>query len=102
MQNDEIRGFLGKIDAFLAKVPGGAKGKFEIKIFGKSALLLAGLKDSLGTKDIDLLRVESLREASGQAAVAQLESEFGRERIKVNGYYLEFVDPSFAFLPPMH
>jgi hypothetical protein len=101
MQKNEILQFLLRIDAHLrneclAQLNGR---KFELKIFGKSALLLAGLSDSLGTVDIDLLKVEGEAPQVNNEIMASLETEFGRRKVKVNGYFLEFVSPSFVTLP---
>ena len=91
MEKNEIIEFLRKIDTHLAGE------KFELKIIGKSALLLAGLKDTVGTVDIDSLSVEGT--AHDQKNVRSLEAEFGRAKVTVNGYYLEFVPHAIVFLP---
>lgn len=101
MQRDEVVEFLGRIDAHLRAIFKDQLGgkKFELRIFGKSALLLAGLIDSIGTVDIDLLRVE--RQTSPEVSkevILSLKDEFGKSRLAVNGYYLEFVEPAIVFL----
>jgi hypothetical protein len=101
MQKDEIAEFLGRIDAHLkAKFKVRlTKKKFELKIFGKSALLLAGLIDSIGTNDIDLLKIDGQHSPeANQEIILSLEAEFGVSRVRVNEYYLEFVLPAFVFL----
>ncbi len=102
MQRDEILEFIERVDAHLAKKRGIELGgeKFALKIFGKSALLLAGLTDTLGTKDIDLLRIESGSASKYANITKELEKEFGRANVVVHDFYLEFVAPSFAFIPP--
>jgi hypothetical protein len=100
MQKDDILEFLGKIDAHLqTKFPKRLSDgdKLSLRIFGKSALMLAGLQDSVGTVDIDILKVETL--ATDALAIDSLSAEFGRERKKVHGYYLEFVQEAMVFLP---
>jgi hypothetical protein len=59
MQRDEVVEFLSKIDSYITnKLKPLTEGKqFELKIIGKSALLLAGLTDSIGTVDIDSLHL---------------------------------------------
>jgi hypothetical protein len=100
MQKNDILSFLQEVNAYMAKSCAHLlKGsEYELNIIGKSALLLAGLSDSLGTKDVDLLRVEKLpgnkKEISGV-----LEKEFGRNNIAAYGFYLEFVSSNFALLP---
>lgn len=101
MQRNDILTFLQKIDTHLhTKCRTQLKGrKFELNIFGKSALLLAGLTDSFGTKDIDLLKVEGQISSENQEVIAQLEKEFGRSKVSIHGYYLEFVSSSMVLLP---
>lgn len=101
MQKDEVFEFLGKIDEFLhanhATRLGGKP--FELKIFGKSALLLAGLVDSVRTNDIDILQVDGQHSSDANKEIVKgLTEEFGRSRTKVHGYYLEFVSPAIVFL----
>lgn len=101
MQKDEVLEFLGKIDAFLYEhYASRLDGKpFELKIFGKSALLLAGLVDSVGTNDIDILQVDGQHSPGANKEIVKgLTEEFGRTRTKVHGYYLEFVSPAIVFL----
>jgi hypothetical protein len=102
VQKDEILEFLGKIDSYLERNWGEGLGpaKLELRIFGKSALLLGGLKDAIGTTDIDLLRVESDVAASYPEIIASLEKEFGKTKLAINGYYLEFVKAAFVMLAP--
>ncbi len=56
MQKNEILEFIQKIDNEVHKKFSGQlnKNEFERKIFGKSALILSGLHDSIGTKNIAL------------------------------------------------
>lgn len=83
MQKNEIFELLEKIDAHLEKAWKEALGgnRIPLRIFGKSALLLAGLQDSTGTADIDLLRVESRTSANEPEIIAGLEREFGKSRL---------------------
>lgn len=101
MQKNEIEEFLNRIDSFLGKTYENKFGgeKFELRIFGKSALLLAGLTDSVGTIDIDLLQVESGTPLQSQLEIKTLlEAEFNRQRQKLNNYYLEFVSEAIVML----
>lgn len=102
MQKDEVFEFLGKIDAFLGEDGSDLlNGKpFELKIFGKSALLLAGLSDSVGTKDMDVLKIEGYESSANKEIISKLEAEFGKSKFVVHGYFLEFVGASIIFLPP--
>jgi hypothetical protein len=90
---NEIIEFLSRIDKHVAR-------PFELKLIGKSALILAGLEDSVGTADIDSLRVDGdeLPEAD-KRVIAELESEFGRAKLAANGYFLQFVSEAIVFLP---
>lgn len=104
MQKNEVIEFLNKIDRYvsgnLAASLGGEK--FELKIIGKSALLISGLKDSVGTVDIDMLGIDGHTEQdSPNDIVENLTLQFGRSRIAVNSYYLEFVPPALVFLPQL-
>jgi hypothetical protein len=69
-------------------------------VIGKSALILGGLDDAVGTVDIDSLCVDSrdLPEAD-RRIIDALKKVFGREKFKENGYYLEFVSEAIVFLP---
>jgi hypothetical protein len=101
VQRDEVVGFLKKIDQHIGKnlqsVTGGQK--FELKIIGKSALLLAGLSDSVGTVDIDSLGVEGrTSDQEVQNVIDHLLDEYGKAKLSTNGFYLEFVAPAFVFL----
>jgi hypothetical protein len=101
MQKDEVIEFLEKIDRHMIKnqdlFPRGAK--FDFKIIGKSALLLAGLIDTAGTVDIDSLGLEAkTSDMVAQNTIDLLLKEFGRPRQMINGYYLEFVSPAIVFL----
>jgi hypothetical protein len=60
MQKNDVIEFLEKIDLHMSKNPKSfIKGaKFDFKIIGKSALLLAGLIDTAGTVDIDSLGLD--------------------------------------------
>jgi hypothetical protein len=100
LQRAEVLEFLGKIDHHLGKHRPAVSEKFELKIIGKSALLLAGLTDTVGTVDIDSLGVEGKHlDGATQATIDQLLKEFGRSRQAIHGYYLEFVSPAIVFLP---
>ncbi len=100
MLKDEILDFLNKIDQHLVKHVDTRSGKFEFKIIGKSALLLAGLIDSIGTVDIDSLTIEGAVVSEKDAEVIKvLQNEFGRANITVHGHYIEFVSSSIVFLP---
>lgn len=98
MQKDDILEVLQEIDTYLKEKQGSriSGEKLELKILGKSALLLAGLSDSLGTGDIDLVRITA--SSPNKEWVATLEKEFGRPSVLIRGYYLEFISPTFAFL----
>lgn len=100
MQKEEIFEFLGSIDAHLKKTLQARREaqKFELKIVGKSALLLADMKDSIGTKDIDFLKVEGQINPKAKEVSSNLEAEFGISRISVHGYFLQFVSDSIIFL----
>ena len=103
MQKSEILDFLEKINSHLCTefpvfVSEGRR--VALKIFGKSALMLAGLQDSVGTVDIDILKVEGqMRQEADLLAIESLKTEFGKSRIYVHGYYLEFVPEAIVFLP---
>ena len=58
MQKSEVIEFLEKIDAHITQKHAVdlANAKFEVKIIGKCALLLAGMTDPVGTVDLDSLR----------------------------------------------
>jgi hypothetical protein len=102
MQRDEILGFLKRIDRHLhAKLqPILAGYRFELNIIGKSALILAGLTDSIGTVDIDSLAIGGHPPSERDIQVSEsILSEFGRANLAVNGYYLEFVSEGIVFLP---
>lgn len=99
MQRDEVIEFLAKIDHHiginLKSIRAGET--LELRIIGKSALLLAGLTDSIGTVDVDALSIEG-RFPGGPEIKKELLDQFGRSKLKVNGYYLEFVDAAMVFL----
>jgi hypothetical protein len=100
MQRDEVFEFLAKIDQHLGNHRTAPTEKFELKIIGKSALLLAGLVDTVGTVDIDSLGVEGKqRDQATQVRIDLLLKEFGRIKQTIHGYYLEFVSPAIVFLP---
>jgi hypothetical protein len=103
MQRSEVLEFLAKINSYLGSGFSGQLGDtrgFGLKIFGKSALMLAGLQDSVGTVDIDILVVQGqLQRESNELVMEGLKKEFGRARIQVHGYYLEFVLDAVVFLP---
>jgi hypothetical protein len=102
MQKNDVIEFLNKIDCYIKdKLSHNLNGKrFELKIIGKSALLIAGLSDPVGTVDIDTLSVDNHTEPNlDKLVVDRLKEEFGRSRIAVNSYYLEFVPQGLVFLP---
>ncbi|MGK5083376.1 hypothetical protein WDW37_08715 [Bdellovibrionota bacterium FG-1] len=102
MQKNEIVGFLGRMNEHLTEKFGSllVKTKFELKIIGKSALLIGGMTDTVGTADIDSLVVQGKHKpADNKKIVENLLAEFGSEKILINGYYLQFVAPAFVFLP---
>lgn len=102
MQKSEILEFLEKIDSHLEKNFASelASKKFPLQIIGKGALLLAGMKDPVGTVDLDSLEIESKSGDSTLKNVAtDLLAAFGRKQQIVHGYYLEFVGEAMVFLP---
>jgi hypothetical protein len=102
MLKNEIAEFLLKIDEHINKHFSSKDNKeiFKLNIIGKSALLLSGLTDSSGTSDIDSLKIESEISSPQQTKItSSLEQEFGKSRIKVHGYYIEFVSSSIVLLP---
>ena len=102
MLKNEVTDFLGVIDKHITKhLPAPAsENKFELRIIGKCALLLAGLFDSVGTIDIDALRAEGeTPSVAHQSIIENLGKDFGKSKLMVNGYYLEFVNSNIVFLP---
>ena len=102
MQRSEVIEFLDKIDRHTAKNYRTLLGqaKFELRIIGKCALVLAGMVDSVGTVDLDSLRVEGgVSLEVNQDIVDGLLAEVGKPRQMIHGYYLDFVAPAMVFLP---
>lgn len=101
MHKNDIQEFIARMDAHLAATANAQppKSKFRLNIIGKSALVLAGVTDSTGTVDVDSLAVDGESPESESMIAADLLSEFGRAKLKINGYYLDFVPNAFVFLP---
>jgi len=101
MQKAEILELLSKVNAHLARKwqPELAGRKMSLHMFGKSALLLAGLEDSVGTVDIDLLKVKGNTQDIEPRIENDLAKEFGKSQIMIHGYYLEFVGAGIPLLP---
>ena len=89
MQKAEILELLSKVNAHLARKwqPELAGRKMSLHMFGKSALLLAGLEDSVGTVDIDLLKVKGNTQDIEPRIENDLAKEFGKSQIMIHGYY---------------
>lgn len=95
MQKDDVLRLLGDIDRELE-----GKARLSLKVVGKCALLLSGMKDDIGTIDLDVVDREGLFSDQDHADfMHELKKKYGRESQLVNGYYLEFVDEGILFLP---
>jgi phosphoribosylamine-glycine ligase len=89
MQKNEVIQFLNKIDAhIIANLKAlTSEQPFELKIIGKSALLLTGLTDSIGTVDIDSLGIDGQPPSIGYGKILEnLKEEFGRAKLTLNDY----------------
>lgn len=73
----------------------------EVKILGFTALCLNGLPDR-GTKDLDMLEIDTVHDATLAKVVPFLLEEFGKKSpgLYRHGMYLDFVPKGLVCLPP--
>lgn len=73
----------------------------DIKIIGYVSLVMAGLPDLLGTKDVDALGVGVLENQNNEI-VGFLSAEFGKgsPAARRHGLYLDIVSKAIVWLPP--
>lgn len=95
----ELLEFFRNIDASLGGRFGAAR--FELRIFGYTALALAGLPER-GTKDVDALATGVLADREHSDIADFLKAEFGKRSPGSvrHGVYLDLVAESVPWLPP--